>query len=134
MSFNRYLYMNNNPYKYTDPDGEFLNFAIGAIVGAIAETTSQAIAGKGFDGSKILASAAIGGVTSGVSAIKMIATTGKAGKMVMEGGLNAVGAASESMIHDGLDGNQADLGKALKATASSVPGFGNASTMSKRTG
>jgi len=24
MSFNRYMYVNNNPYKYTDPDGEFL--------------------------------------------------------------------------------------------------------------
>lgn len=23
MSFNRYMYVNNNPYKYTDPDGEF---------------------------------------------------------------------------------------------------------------
>ena len=28
MSFNRYLYVNNNPYKYVDPDGEFLNFAL----------------------------------------------------------------------------------------------------------
>ena len=27
MSFNRYLYVNNNPYKYVDPDGEFFNFA-----------------------------------------------------------------------------------------------------------
>ena len=24
MSFNRYLYVNNNPYKYTDPDGKLL--------------------------------------------------------------------------------------------------------------
>ena len=31
MSFNRYLYVNNNPYKYTDPNGEFLNFAIGGL-------------------------------------------------------------------------------------------------------
>jgi len=28
MSFNRYLYVNNNPYKYVDPDGEFLNFVV----------------------------------------------------------------------------------------------------------
>ncbi|MEP4098721.1 polymorphic toxin-type HINT domain-containing protein, partial [Paraglaciecola sp.] len=28
MSFNRYLYVNNNPFKYTDPDGEFINFAV----------------------------------------------------------------------------------------------------------
>lgn len=27
MSFNRYLYVNNNPYKYTDPNGEFLKLA-----------------------------------------------------------------------------------------------------------
>ncbi|MDY6976364.1 MAG: RHS repeat-associated core domain-containing protein [Pseudomonadota bacterium] len=27
MSFNRYLYVNNNPYKYTDPNGEFLFLA-----------------------------------------------------------------------------------------------------------
>ncbi|WP_444933683.1 polymorphic toxin-type HINT domain-containing protein [Microbulbifer sp. JTAC008] len=25
---NRYAYANNNPYKYNDPDGEFLNFAV----------------------------------------------------------------------------------------------------------
>ena len=28
MSFNRYAYANNNPYKYNDPDGEFINFAV----------------------------------------------------------------------------------------------------------
>ncbi|MBM0105710.1 hypothetical protein JM946_13175 [Steroidobacter sp. S1-65] len=27
VSFNRYAYVNNNPYKYVDPDGELLNFA-----------------------------------------------------------------------------------------------------------
>jgi RHS repeat-associated protein len=26
MSFNRYLYVNNNPYKYVDPDGQIFNF------------------------------------------------------------------------------------------------------------
>ena len=43
MSFNRYLYVNNNPYKYTDPNGEFLNFAIGAIVGAAVEIGTQVL-------------------------------------------------------------------------------------------
>ncbi|MDH3273691.1 MAG: polymorphic toxin-type HINT domain-containing protein [Gammaproteobacteria bacterium] len=28
MSFNRFLYVNGNPYKYNDPDGQFLNFAV----------------------------------------------------------------------------------------------------------
>lgn len=34
MSFNRYLYVNNNPYKYVDPDGEFLNFAAKFVLDA----------------------------------------------------------------------------------------------------
>lgn len=25
MSFNHFMYVNNNPYKFTDPDGEILN-------------------------------------------------------------------------------------------------------------
>jgi RHS repeat-associated protein len=35
-TFNRYAYANNNPYKFTDPDGEFVQVAViatGAIVG-----------------------------------------------------------------------------------------------------
>lgn len=33
-SFNRYSYAMNNPFKYTDPDGEIAWFIAGAIVGA----------------------------------------------------------------------------------------------------
>jgi hypothetical protein len=32
MSFNRYLYVNNNPYKYTDPNGEFLDAIVDAAL------------------------------------------------------------------------------------------------------
>ena len=35
-NFNRYSYCLNNPLKYTDPDGEWLHIAIGAIVGGAA--------------------------------------------------------------------------------------------------
>ena len=31
MMFNRYAYANNNPYKYTDPDGELVFLAIPLI-------------------------------------------------------------------------------------------------------
>ena len=34
--FNRYAYANNNPYKYVDPDGEFVWFAVAAAVVAYA--------------------------------------------------------------------------------------------------
>ena len=39
MSFNRYAYVNNNPYKYNDPDGEFLNFAIKFVADVALGTT-----------------------------------------------------------------------------------------------
>ncbi len=39
MSFNRYLYVNNNPYKYVDPDGRFLNF-VAKFVADVAITVA----------------------------------------------------------------------------------------------
>ena len=45
MSFNRYLYVNNNPYKYTDPDGEALQL-LGAVISAGIEIAVQ-VASKG---------------------------------------------------------------------------------------
>ena len=48
MSFNRYLYVNNNPYKYTDPDGEFIFLAIAAIsIGITAYDTYQTYQSEG---------------------------------------------------------------------------------------
>ena len=82
MSFNRYMYVNNNPYKYNDPNGEFLNFIIGAAVGAIAEAAVQvAFEGRSItdlDGGAILQSAAIGSLSGGVGG----ATSKLAGRVV----------------------------------------------------
>lgn len=35
LSYNRYGYCMNNPFKYTDPSGEFWNIIIGALVGGV---------------------------------------------------------------------------------------------------
>jgi len=43
--FNRYAYANNNPYKYTDPNGESPLAIFGAVVGAIGGGVSAALNG-----------------------------------------------------------------------------------------
>ena len=40
ISFNRYAYANNNPYKYVDPDGEFAVIAAIALAYAVFEVAS----------------------------------------------------------------------------------------------
>jgi hypothetical protein len=72
MSFNRYLYVNNNPYKYTDPDGEFFNVALGgfgAVVGAIGGGVSAALSGGDFK--DIVTSAGIGAATGGMAGLTL---------------------------------------------------------------
>ncbi len=40
-NLNSYSYVVNNPLKYNDPNGEFYQFAIGALVGAVGGVASQ---------------------------------------------------------------------------------------------
>lgn len=133
MGFNRYAYANNNPYKYTDPDGEFVQVLIGAVAGAIGEAASQAIEGKGFNGEKIAASALMGGITGGASALAS-AGLGRLATIAVDAAMNAVGNAGESLIHDSIEGKAGDVGKALTSAAASVPGLGNSGTMQKIVG
>jgi hypothetical protein len=50
--FNRYTYANNNPYKYTDPDGEFAFAVIPIIKGVIAIGNAAHKAYKGYKTAK----------------------------------------------------------------------------------
>jgi hypothetical protein len=67
-SFGRYTYANNNPYKYTDPDGKF--GILGAIIGGVASGAAAYLSGaRGTDlalaiGGGALAGAATGGMAS----------------------------------------------------------------------
>jgi hypothetical protein len=67
MSFNRYLYVNNNPYKYTDPDGEFL---LGAAVGFALDLTVQLIQNGGdiskVDPIQLAGATALGAIGAGI--------------------------------------------------------------------
>ncbi len=132
MSFNRYLYVNNNPYKYNDPNGEFLHLAVGFAIGAGAELISQAVQGKDLNFTKAAVSGVAGAVTGGVSALaktsltvggKVIAT---AGEKALAGGLvastGATAAAGGSAVNDSLEGasNGQIVDNAIEAAVESV--------------
>lgn len=74
-SFNRYAYANNNPYKYVDPDGEFVTVPLagfGALVGGIGAGLAALVNGGTMEQVAIAASAGvviggIAGLTGGTS-------------------------------------------------------------------
>jgi RHS repeat-associated protein len=64
-SVNRYSYANNNPYKYTDPNGEFAQVIFGAIAGAVGGYVAS---GEGFANTAIgIVSGALAGAAVGVA-------------------------------------------------------------------
>ncbi len=72
-NFNRYSYVLNNPLKYTDPDGEFINLIIGGIIGGFMGYMAGDMAGAtgwklvGYIGVGVVAGALTSGVSAGVS-------------------------------------------------------------------
>ncbi|AWF81932.1 hypothetical protein BTJ40_14465 [Microbulbifer sp. A4B17] len=93
MSFNRYLYVNNNPYKYTDPEGEFLNNALGAFYAGTQNAAIQyAEMSLGlrseFSYSEVALDAALGAVTSGGSGVKNTGRLVDLVKKIANGGGN----------------------------------------------
>jgi RHS repeat-associated protein len=81
-SFNRYAYANNNPYKYTDPDGRvpvIVTAVVGAVSGAVAGGLGAAAMGGG-DVSKVVGAgmgALVGGVVGAVSGPATAAVAGR---------------------------------------------------------
>jgi RHS repeat-associated protein len=98
--FNRYVYAENNPFKFKDPDGRLANFAIGFVIGAGIEaavqvwqsggsiTNGAAVLGAGVSGSLtggvggVLSRAAASGATSAVTATAKTAAAGGAAAVV----------------------------------------------------
>jgi RHS repeat-associated protein len=98
MSFNRYLYVNNNPYKYTDPDGEFLNAIVGALASAALEVAIQVVTtGEVSDWKAVAVAGGTGLVSGGLSTIQK---AGKLGKLAAESLDIGIGVAADTIILD----------------------------------
>jgi len=67
-NLNRYSYALNNPLKYTDPDGEWINLVIGAAIGgAVGYISGRAAGLRGWDLTYYtIASAGIGAISGGI--------------------------------------------------------------------
>lgn len=82
-SFGRYTYANNNPYKYTDPNGEFAFW--GAAFAAALDVVTQGVMiatghQESFDPGSVMVSAAAGFV--GVGIANQVSKLGKAAQLV----------------------------------------------------
>jgi RHS repeat-associated protein len=71
-SFNRYTYANNNPYKYSDPDGEtpvhVVAAGVGAVFGFVSSVAVQSFTGDGEINWGTVAAATAGGALVGLTA------------------------------------------------------------------
>src|SRR5262249_32746966 len=69
-----YTYGGNNPVKLTDPDGKWLNIAIGAGVGALigvgVEGVRQAVSGE-FNAGRLVGAAGAGAISGAVAGATM---------------------------------------------------------------
>ena len=84
MSFNRYLYVNNNPYKYTDPNGEFLDTVldVGFIIYDLAD---MAVNGVNETNSASLAANVAGALIPGATGLGLAARAGDKGSDFFRG-------------------------------------------------
>ena len=122
VNLNLYHYANNNPVKYTDPDGEFaINAAaaaIGALSGAIIGGVTTAIAGGS---TRDVVAAALGGAASGA-----LAGVTLGGSLVTQAvGSAALGAASAvvgDVVTNAISGNEITASGVAKAALGGAVG------------
>ncbi|WP_176714602.1 RHS repeat-associated core domain-containing protein [Alishewanella sp. HH-ZS] len=128
MGFNRYTYANNNPYKYVDPDGEFI---WGVVIGAAIELGAQVATGQKINLADVAIAGAVGAVTGGFAgraatqAIRNTITAGQAVKQTTV--VSAFANAAGSVASDLAAGNEVDATKAgVSALTGAIGGYAGA--------
>ncbi|MDO9155173.1 MAG: lamin tail domain-containing protein [Paludibacter sp.] len=114
-SFNRYAYCLNNPFRYTDPSGEFWHIVIGAAIGGVVNLVSQISAGNIRNVWDALGAFGIGAAVGGLSAAGGVWVAGavKAAGIITGAAIGAasgavIGGASSFLLNGGnnlLNGN-----------------------------
>ncbi|MDO9154105.1 MAG: RHS repeat-associated core domain-containing protein, partial [Paludibacter sp.] len=114
-SFNRYAYCLNNPFRYTDPSGEFWHIVIGAAIGGVVNLAIQIAAGNVSNGWDALGAFGIGAAVGGLSAAggAWVAGAVKAAGIITGAAIGAasgavLGGASSFLLNGGnnlLNGN-----------------------------
>jgi RHS repeat-associated protein len=125
--FNRYAYVNNNPYKFKDPDGRFANFAVGFVVGAGIEASLQFIqSGKITSGAAIVGAGVSGALTGGASGVLSAAAargaTSALTATVKTAGVGAAAAVVGKGAEGAISGNAPTGGEMARAAAGGAVG------------
>ncbi|WDE06105.1 RHS repeat-associated core domain-containing protein [Thalassomonas viridans] len=103
-SFGRYTYVNNNPYKYKDPNGEWAVQVIGFLVGAGMDVYDQYTEKGSFseiNPAQTLYAGAFGAVGGGVAKYFVGSVKAAAGNKGLQTTLTSIGIAAEATIAAG---------------------------------
>ena len=120
-NYNHYAYALNNPLKYTDPSGEWINFVIGAIVGGIEGYMIGKAAGLSDWNLfwSTLAGAGIGAATAGIGAAISTSVGGASGVILASTTSGAVGTASFNALS--AVANKGSIGDVTEAFMTGIP-------------
>jgi hypothetical protein len=130
LNYNRYGYCYGNPFKYTDPSGEWIHLLIGGLIGGtinwLANGAEFSWKGLGYFGVGALAGALGAGIGAGISSVLPVAGTASGGFAAGFWGTSAATTATSSFIAG------AAIGAGGGAAGGFVNGLGNALVDGKR--
>lgn len=106
MSFNRYLYVNNNPYKYKDPDGKFLQSLVGGLVGGVVNVALDYVS----SGASLSVQEALGSFAGGADTGALVAN---GVPLAVANGLSSAAGEAVTQMANAASGQEASFGKVI---------------------